>query len=167
MIALSEKAYGICTANVWQRARHFVGLKSALFTIAVALSMGPATDAVADEAPCPAKFATASELEACLNDKSCSLAQKFPVEIKRRTWAIKAAETHVLKELDQSDSCVPMQDLLDSFDASINACGPDEVFNSISAMLWKLKNRDKTIVSSAARIIPETTFTLADKGSCK
>lgn len=150
-----------------QRKSGLADPKSMLLASAIAIVAGPATHAVADEAPCPAKLATSAELEACLNDNGCDLREKFPVEMTRRIWANKAAAMHILDELDQSDSCVSMQKLLDSFDASITACSPDEVFNSVSAMLWKLKNRDKALVASAARIIPKTTFTLADKGSCK
>ena len=111
------------------------------------LSLAAPSSASAEEAPCPERYATAQELETCLNDDACNLREKFPAEMKRRNWALKAAKDFVLATLEQEASCVTMQAMIDAFaDSNLN-CLPDEAFNSVSAMLYRLGKRERVIVS--------------------
>lgn len=126
-----------------------------------------ATAVDASEAPCPERYATSQELEACLNDDSCALKKKFPAEMKRRDWALQAAKLFILETLGREKNCVLMEKLVEDFAASTLNCHLDEGFNSVAAMLYRMSKREKTILASSRRDRPGTSYTLVDKGTCR
>ena len=158
-----KRAHAMLTA-ARMRCRGGIPLGVAL-TLAGSL-IGPSVARANEEPPCPDRYATASEMEQCFNDESCDLRKTFPAEMKRKAWALSAAKAFVLDTLDREAACVSMQTMVDGFAATTMDCHPDEAFNSVSAMLYRLGKREKAIVANSARDHPETTYTLANKGSC-